>query len=354
MIRESISTATARRLASTLGVLSAAAAVVALGLLSARLTSLENSARAGLQTSVNRIVTVSSLDGTPILTTLDVDAAGEAPGAAWATGLKSLGDAVVLDSRIRFVEIYSNQPDAFAPGAPQPPFALMVASSSSPFSSEAELRQLEVQNGAEPRAVYPIDIQAMSNEFDPVLAGSLVAKCTSECGAYTQVRILAETPGDVARVTSYLELQFASDSDRVGITTSEEFARLSQRLSDALTADAQDLAILILVMVGAVFALVGVVGTVQRRREIGRRRILGGTRSQIMALLLWEGILVGAVGALFGLAAVLVVQSIYFPDADAGGAGMAAIQVWFIASISGLPVAGTALATDPVSAVRMP
>ena len=70
--------------------------------------------------------------------------------------------------------------------------------------------------------------------------------------------------------------------------------------------------VLLFIMIVAAFSILNTMITVavQKRREIGMMRSLGATASQIIAIFLYKGVIVGFIGMLLGLVAGLGV--LYF------------------------------------------
>ncbi len=117
--------------------------------------------------------------------------------------------------------------------------------------------------------------------------------------------------------------------------------------------------------VAAGIASVLVVSVVQKSKEIGILRAMGGSRGQILRVFLIQGALVGLLGSLLGSAMATVMISVWSNVAkNPDGTPMFVLNVgmnlylWtaFIATITGLAAAATpamrAAKLDPVAAIR--
>jgi putative ABC transport system permease protein len=121
----------------------------------------------------------------------------------------------------------------------------------------------------------------------------------------------AQTTVDRRRVTTDVELELARVNASVEVVM--PFAELRTAVGDH-----------VLILVRALLALAGVIGcvgllglssaigaaVVERSREIGVMKALGATRSQILQLFLTEGVLTGALGAVFALLLALPLSAL--------------------------------------------
>ncbi len=105
-----------------------------------------------------------------------------------------------------------------------------------------------------------------------------------------------------------------------------------------------------------------VTAVVERRREIGLRRVVGATRGQVVRLLVAEAVLMGAVGAVFGtagggavaLALNVVTERLGAPVFLLTGRLVAAAIVLpaLLAGVAGLVPARRAARLPPAEALR--
>jgi ABC-type antimicrobial peptide transport system permease subunit len=114
---------------------------------------------------------------------------------------------------------------------------------------------------------------------------------------------------------------------------------------------------------GLVMAIIGLYGVVafmaaQRTQEIGIRMALGATRTDVMQLILREGLRLIAIGGAIGLAAALglsrVLQTVLFGVSphDPISFGAVTLLLALVALIAILIPARSAMKTDPMTALR--
>ena len=134
---------------------------------------------------------------------------------------------------------------------------------------------------------------------------------------------------------------------------------------NAQTLSSQVIRLFVALSVAAGIASVLVVSVVQKRKEIGILRAMGGTRGQILRVFLIQGAIVGLLGSLLGSMMATAMVSLWETIAkNPDGTPMFVIDVnvslyfWaaLIATITGLAAAATpavrAARLDPVAAIR--
>ena len=134
---------------------------------------------------------------------------------------------------------------------------------------------------------------------------------------------------------------------------------------NAQTLSSQVIRLFVALSVAAGIASVLVVSVVQKRKEIGILRAMGGTRGQILRVFLIQGAIVGLLGSMLGSMMATAMVSIWETIAkNPDGTPMFVIDVnvslylWaaLIATITGLAAAATpavrAARLDPVDAIR--
>ena len=128
------------------------------------------------------------------------------------------------------------------------------------------------------------------------------------------VRVLAATTDDVPRVAEEIgKVLGADDPGGLSVATSGDFAALREAISGDLGRFGRGLVFVVL----AAGMLLGMLNTsaliLMRRRDLGRRRALGATRSFLVTLLVLQSILPSVLGAMLGamlgcLGAVVVLE----------------------------------------------
>jgi putative ABC transport system permease protein len=170
------------------------------------------------------------------------------------------------------------------------------------------------------------------------------------------ITVVAREPADLPLVTSLVTAALVDvDPETITLETSEQLAELRGVIDGQLTTQSHRLVLGILVACG--FAtLVNVWSLVlMRRRDFGRRRALGATRTMIVMLLSAQVAVISLVGALIGVTAgvaVLFIAGDPLPTVDymvAVGAAFATTTT-FAASLPALWAANR----DPLTELRVP
>jgi putative ABC transport system permease protein len=171
-----------------------------------------------------------------------------------------------------------------------------------------------------------------------------------------QLVVAAERVDDVFWLSHALGLVVhADDTTQLRIDTPASLAQLRTLVEQELAASSRQL-MLVILGVGLLLVMVTLAGAVaQRRRDFGRRRALGATRSAVVVLVLAQT----AVAALLGVAAGTVaglVADVQLAGASPPGAftlGVAALGV-LTALAAAVPPGLAAAFQDPVRILRVP
>lgn len=170
------------------------------------------------------------------------------------------------------------------------------------------------------------------------------------------VHILVTEPRNVGTIADAARSVLAADAPgAVSIETSEAFAQIRAAVAGELGRFGRDLVTLILA-VGLVLVGLTVYGTITtRRRDFGRRRALGASRSDIVALVTLHTGLVATLGAVVGSAVGtwLVVTWTGAPPDWPFTTAVATIAI-LVALVAALPPALVAATRDPVRILRVP
>jgi putative ABC transport system permease protein len=147
----------------------------------------------------------------------------------------------------------------------------------------------------------------------------------------------------------------AQSLDRLTVETPSGAIALRDVIAGNLGASARQIMALVMGVGAAVIAVTMVSSTAGRRREFGRRRALGATRSTIVAGLLVQTGLCASIGVAAGMVAGLAVLhavagSLPTPHFIAGVAGLAVL----LALAAAAPVAIAAALRDPLRILRVP
>ncbi len=170
------------------------------------------------------------------------------------------------------------------------------------------------------------------------------------------VVVIAERPGLVGPVAdSVLPLLEADDPSKVTVRTSETLAQLRGLIQDQLGTFSRGLVVMLLGFSGMLVAAVLFGLVMMRRKDFGRRRALGATRSSIVVLLLMQTALLAGLGSLLGIAtglAVLLSSGDPLPDPGFITAlGLLAILTPVLAATAPAAVASS---REPIRELRVP
>lgn len=159
----------------------------------------------------------------------------------------------------------------------------------------------------------------------------------------------------VEQVTEILRQVVDAESEQYTISTPQQLVELRRVVASELSRSARQL-MLVVLGVGLVVVAVTLFGAVsQRRRDFGRRRALGASRSTLVWLVLIQSLVASGLGAILGVSVGLIaVQRL------AGGLpsttftlGVFTLAV-LAALVAAVPPAVVAAVRDPVRILRVP
>lgn len=184
----------------------------------------------------------------------------------------------------------------------------------------------------------------------------LVASEDSSDAVVRTVYLMARDAADVSTLGAALpDALPAADPAALAVDAPEGTVALQAVVSGDLGASARRTMLLVL-GVGLVVVVVTTYGsTSSRRRELGRRRALGATRSALVVTVLTQVTVAGVAGALLGVVSGLVVVhrlSGELPPADFVG-GVAGLAV-LVAVVGGIVPGVLAARRDPLKILRVP
>lgn len=171
-----------------------------------------------------------------------------------------------------------------------------------------------------------------------------------------EIHVTIDRIEDVERLSQAIRAVVVADDPRyVAVETPQELVELREVIASELGANARRLMLLVLSL-GLVVVAITLAGAVSlRRRDFGRRRALGATRSTIVALVLVHTAAAAVPGAIVGAAAGLALLSRLagaLPTwAFTGGVCLLAIVT---ALVGAVPPAILAALRDPVRILRVP
>ncbi len=307
-----------------------------------------------------RTVTVADLDGTSMLTGAAVQRIAGLSEVAWTVGVGPIAD--VRNTALGD----AGQPRGLRTliGGPGP--ALRLLGGRWPEAGEAVVSSA-AQSGLGLGAPSG-SIDTRTSSYDVVGAFAATAPLTDLDGVVlTGVADPTRAPVDriyvVARdVAAVSELAVAirgvvgaQSATGLSVTTSAELVSLQGAIGGELSAFSRQIALLVIAGGAVLVAVAMYAATAARRRDFGRRRAIGASRSALTLLVALQGTLPAVAGSVLGtLLGVVVVHRF-------SGAGP---PVFFTLSVPALLIVSAVLATlpaalsaagrDPVRVVRVP
>jgi len=228
-----------------------------------------------------------------------------------------------------------------------------------------------VGDGAMPRLGLEVPSGSVGSvEFEPVavvgsfrgagpfanLANGVLVGAAPEDTTMRLVVVVASAPEEVAGLAAAV-VEVLSPDDRLSlrIETSEQLANVRQAVQGELGRFSRELIVFVLAG-GLALTTVTVLSAVTlRKRDFGRRRVLGASRSAIVVLVLTQtavsAVVGSAVGTVAGLAIVRQVAEAVPPWSFVVGVGTLALLAALVAAM--LP-ALLAARRDPVRVLRVP
>ncbi len=357
LLREAVATARSQRVLSAIGCL-----VVAVVVLSVLVTAGHtNASRRGLLATLDeagtRQVTVSDIDGKALLTPSVVRRIASLSPTSWALGLGPVVDGSNSlrggDERVASRYMTNLPPPSsysIVKGRPIAPGEAMAG------KDAANALGLIDGAGAISSDAYSVPVVATAEFRAPLefLNDTVVILGPDE--APTLIIALAENSDHVEALSKAVEeVLDPVRYESVRVESSAQLAAIRAKVNqDSGTSGA---AIITGALgTGLILTAATSLGSVTvRRRDYGRRRALGATRSNIVVLVLAQTAVAGVAGALIGsVVGVLAVVTLAGTSPDpllVGGVGVLSINVTMVAAV---PSAALAALRDPVRILRVP
>ena len=170
------------------------------------------------------------------------------------------------------------------------------------------------------------------------------------------IRVLASTTDDVPRVAAEIgKVLGADDPGGLRVATSGDFAALREAISGDLGRFGRGLVFVVL----AAGMLLGMLNTsaliLMRRRDLGRRRALGATRSFLVTLLVLQSVLPSVLGAMVGCLGAVVVLEVSQDPLPQWRFYLALVFLTLLSSVlAALGPSISAAWRDPIKVLRQP
>lgn len=194
-------------------------------------------------------------------------------------------------------------------------------------------------------------------EADPALdkldAGALVNVADNEMSPELVVTI-SSTAAAAATVQAVLSVLAPPAQDDVAVESPTGLAATARQLEADLANQGRSLLLLILGAGGLFVAAVVLADVLVRRRDLGRRRTLGVTRTDLVAMVTVRCVTTGALGACVGTVAAVITNRVIGYDTPLQFALGVATLGLLVAAVAAIPPALYASRLDPVDVMRVP
>lgn len=371
ILRDALLGAVAQPVATATAALVVAAVCLVVLLTTGRSAATEREVIASIDSVGARLVTVTDTRGTAGIAPSAVADVAALAGVEWAFGLGPASDAhnaglpavgVGVPMRALVGELPSTVELVAGRGATGPgeavvgsgAFARLRMGDAVGTATDGALRVGVVGQVRAGGALAFLDDLVLYRPGDhrPAAGSTGDAQAQSVRFVYVLVDDAAAAPGVADAITAVLR---AHDPTAVEVSTSEGVLRLREVVAGSLGVGSRQLMAGVLGG-GLVLVTITVLGAVAgRRRDFGRRRALGASRSAIVVLVLAQTAIAATAGAALGTGAGLVAVELLTGSlpAPAFTAGVATLAV-LVALLGSLPPALAAASRDPVRILRVP
>lgn len=206
---------------------------------------------------------------------------------------------------------------------------------------------------------YGTDQYPIVGEYAPLpgfedFATGAVVDVGSSTGA-VELRVVIHSIGEASATQSaVLSILSPADSAGLSVQSPRGLSQLSVVVGGQLAGFGRNLLFLILGAGGLFVAAVVLADVLVRRRDLGRRRTLGATRTDLTALVVIRAAMSAVIGAAAGSAVALVVTAqIGYAPSPAFTIAVAVLAT-LTAAVAALPPAVYAARLDPVRVMRTP
>jgi len=359
--RESVATSLSQPVASVVIIVMVAGMCATVLLTTGRTVGAEQAVLSSIDTAGTRSIVVRSDPGAGLNTGV-LDRVAHIEGIEWAAAFGPAAD--VTNSRIpggtKVPFRLAWGADLEALGVPDEP----PAENRTAWASDAGLELLGMPDGAggvidgagiEYAVSGRIHVPTYLRFLEPLVLVPQ-SQVPTEPADVSVIVVIASRPDLVQPLSDAIQSVLAADDiTKVRLTTSEELATLRSLIEGQLGTFGRGLMIIVFGLTGVLVAAI-VFGIVTfRRKDFGRRRALGASKTLIMVLLLVQMGILASIGAVFGsfTAAVgLALGGDPLPD-SAFFLAVAVLAV-FIGVIAAILPAAAAAKREPLKELRVP
>lgn len=305
VVREAWASARSQPVASLLTVLVVMGMVLTVMLTTGRTVGAEQAVLGSIDSAGTRSIVIRADAGAGV--TSDVlDRAAGIRGVEWIGGFSAAVDATnaAIPDGTRVPVRYLYGDDVPQLGIPENDTDGSLA-----WASERALRDLGMLDGTGGLRLLsgesfgvtgPLVVPAFLAPFEPVVLLPRHESTGSE--ELVLLVVVASSPELVTPVSeAVLSVLAATDPSKVSVQTSETLANLRGLIEGQLGSFSRGLVMALLGLTGALVAVLLYGLVMMRRKDFGRRRALGATKSLIIALLLTQTAVLAGIGAVSGL-----------------------------------------------------
>ena len=358
-VREAIASARSQPVASALTIVLVAGMVVAVMLTSGRTVGAQRDVLSSIDSVGTRAIVIRADDGAGV--TSDVlERIERIDGIAWAGAFSSSVDAtnslIAGGPAVPVRYAYGDQLDQIGlpAGVTQGNDAYASAEALDRLGLPDVVGGVTLSNGASFNLAGELSSPSFLHQFEPLV---LVPRPTAAGNEPVNlIVVIARSPELVAPVANgVLPLLDATDPTAVTVETSETLAQLRSLIESQLGSFSNGLVLALLALTAFLLATILYGLVTLRRKDFGRRRALGATRSFIVTILLTQTVLLALLGVVTGTAlAALVLRISGDPLPGAGYLLALAIITLATAVISALAPAAAASRREPIRELRVP
>lgn len=360
LVREAAAAARAGRVASVLTVLLVAGMIVTVMLTTGRTVAAEQQVLASVDAAGTRSIIIRAEEAAGVTTEV-LDRLAVLDGIEWYGALSMAIDATnTLNRDGASVPVrYAYGPQLHTLGIAEH----ITTPGTAAWGSALALDQLglvdaagavTLTTGTELDIVGALDMPTYLAEFEPAVFAPRPDYTGDE--PVSALVIIAKRPDLVSPIArAVMPLLDAADPSKVKVTTSENLAQLRALIEGQLSTFSRGLVLAVMGLTAALVAIMLLGLVMMRRKDYGRRRALGATRSLIVALIATQTLLLALVGSALGVTVgtiVLLTTGGALPGVAFTGAlvVLALLTTTLAALIPGI----AASRRDPIRELRVP
>jgi len=365
MVRDGVKATLANPVSSAMAAFIVALLCFVVLMTSGRTAATEAGVLASLDDTGTRLITVTDASGQAGLHPESVEVLRRLPGVAWVVGFGPAVDAVMQAPGTLTGQIPLGVPVRSMVGSlPDDCPVVMGRLSDEPGEAVAgreAAATLGLVDGAGPvttpeRQAGVVGVVDLTGTLSRFMNTVLVTVSPSDVGLLRYIYVLVYDASDVPTISDAVTAGvWVDEPSQMTVETSDAILALQRVISGQLGASSRQLmagimGVGVAVVAATMFAVVG-----SKRRDFGRRRALGASRSAIVTLVLIQAGLTAIVGAMIGCGIGLVAISLtngILPTVQFS-TGFLFLAV-LAATIGAVPPAVVASRRDPVRELRVP